>query len=679
MFDVAMAKKAADTVRVLSAEAIQKAKSGHPGMPLGCADYAITLWSKYLRHNPANPEWFGRDRFILSAGHGSMLIYSLLHLFNYGLDMEELKNFRQWGSLTPGHPEFGHTRGVDITTGPLGSGFASGVGMAIAKRRFAAATGLDKSDFFAPKIFVISGDGCMMEGCTGEAASLAGHLKLDELVVFYDDNNISIEGNTAIAFTEDVAKRFEAYNWRVLRIANANDIAQCDAALAEAVKSDGRPTIIVGKTQIGFGAPNKQGKASAHGEPLGDEELAALKLNLNWKEEPFTVPADVKEFCSARVAELGIAAAEWEDKYQAFRKADAERAKVIDSVLEQTVPANIAEELMKAAPLDKPVASRASSGAVLQRAAQLIPALFGGSADLAPSNKSDVKGGGDFTADNPLGRNLHFGVRELAMGLAGNGMALSGFAIPYTATFFVFSDYLKPAIRLAAIQKLHEIYIFTHDSFYVGEDGPTHEPIEQIAMLRTIPGITVIRPAEAHEVAQAWATALQAEGPVALLLTRQDLRPYSEEVAKKVDVSKGAFVVSDDKDFDVIVIATGSEVNLALDAAELLRKEDIRVRVVSMPSQELFLEQDIDYQESVLPSDSDAAIVSIEAGTTYGWHYFADYPIGLDHFGASAPYKKLAQEFGFTPEAIAEEIIDNCFTCDCEDDDCDCGCRHEDK
>ena len=683
MFDVAMAKKTADTIRVLSAEAIQKAKSGHPGMPLGCADYAITLWAKYLRHNPANPDWIGRDRFILSAGHGSMLIYSLLHLFNYGLDMEELKNFRQWGSLTPGHPEYGHTRGVDITTGPLGSGFASGVGMAIAKRRFAASTGLDKSGFFDPKVFVISGDGCMMEGCTGEAASLAGHLKLDELVVFYDDNNISIEGNTAIAFTEDVAKRFEAYNWRVLRIANANDIAQCDAALAEAVKSDGRPTIIIGKTQIGFGAPNKQGKASAHGEPLGDEELAALKQNLNWKEEPFTVPADVRAYCDARVAELKQAASEWEDKYQAFRKADAERAKVIDSFLDQAVPANIAEELLKAVPLDKPVASRASSGAALQRAAQLVPSLFGGSADLSPSNKSDVKGGGDFSAENPLGRNLHFGVRELAMGLAGNGMALSGFAIPYTATFFVFSDYLKPAIRLAAIQKLHEIYIFTHDSFYVGEDGPTHEPIEQIAMLRTIPGVTVIRPAEAHEVAQAWATALQADGPVALLLTRQDLRPYSEEIAKKVDVSKGAFVVSDDENFDIILIATGSEVNLALDAAELLRKQDIRVRVVSMPSQELFLEQDYDYQDSVLPPDSDAPIVSIEAGTTYGWHRFVGVDglaIGLDHFGASAPYKKLAQEFGFTPEGIVEDIMDY-FSCDCDDDDCDCGCHdcHDNK
>ena len=682
MFDAAKAKKAADTIRVLSAEAIQKAKSGHPGMPLGCADYAITLWSKYLRHNPGNPDWIGRDRFILSAGHGSMLIYSLLHLFNYGLDMEEIKNFRQWGSRTPGHPEFGHTRGVDITTGPLGSGFSSGIGMAIAKRRFAACTGLDKSGFFDPKVFVICGDGCMMEGCTSEAASLAGHLKLDELVVFYDDNDISIEGNTGIAFTEDVAARFKAYNWRVLNIENANDVAQCDAALAEAVKSDGRPTLIIGRTQIGFGAPNKQGKASAHGEPLGDEELAALKKNLNWTEEPFTVPAEVREFCDARVTELEFAAAEWEKQFQAFLDADAERAKLVKSFLSCEVPANIAEELLKAVPLDKPVASRASSGAALQRAAQLVPALFGGSADLAPSNKSDVKGGGDFTADNPTGRNLHFGVRELAMGLAGNGMALSGFAIPYTATFFVFSDYLKPAIRLAAIQKLHQIYIFTHDSFYVGEDGPTHEPIEQIAMLRTIPGMTVIRPAEAHEVAQAWATALQADGPVALLLTRQDLRPYSEEIAKKVDVSKGAFVVSDDEDFDLILIATGSEVNLALDAAELLRKEDIRVRVVSMPSQELFLEQDYDYQDSVLPPDSDAAVVSIEAGTTYGWHRFVGVDglaIGLDHFGASAPYKKLAQEFGFTPEGIVEDIKDF-FSCDCgcDDGDCDCGC-HGDK
>lgn len=676
MYNEELAKKSANTIRVLAAEAIQKAKSGHPGMPLGCADYAFTLWDKYLRHNPANPKWIGRDRFILSAGHGSMLIYSLLHLFNYGLTKEDLQNFRQWGSLTPGHPEYGHTAGVDITTGPLGSGFASAVGMAIAKRRFAALTGLDKTAFYNPRIFVISGDGCMMEGCSSEAASLAGHLKLDELVVFYDDNTISIEGSTGLAFSEDVAARFEAFNWRIIRVANANDAAQCDAALAQAMKSDGRPTLIVGKTTIGFGAPNKQGKSSSHGEPLGDEELAALRKNLNFTEEPFTVPADVRAYCDARCAELEKAASAWDREFQAFLDADPARAKVVSSFLNAEVPADIEEELLKVAPVDKPVASRASSGTVLQKAAELVPALFGGAADLAPSTKSDIKGGGDFSADNPAGRNIHFGVRELAMGLAGNGMALFGTAIPYTSTFFVFSDYMKPAIRLAALQKLHEIYIFTHDSFYVGEDGPTHEPIEQIAMLRSIPGVTVIRPAEAHEVAQAWACALKADGPVVLLFTRQNLEPYSPEMARKADVSKGAFVIEDEKDFDLILLATGSEVNLALQAAALLRKDDVRVRVVSMPSQELFLKQDFDYQDAVLPED--CPVVSIEAASTFGWNRFANFTIGLDHFGSSAPYKVLAEKFGFTPEGIVSQI-EEFFSCDDDDcdceDGCDCNCR----
>ncbi|MBE6388620.1 MAG: transketolase [Lentisphaerae bacterium] len=671
-----MAKKTADTIRVLSAEAIQKAKSGHPGMPLGCADYAAVLWSKYLRHDPSTPGWIGRDRFILSAGHGSMLIYSLLHLFEYGLDMEELKNFRQWGSLTPGHPELGHTEGVDITTGPLGSGFASAVGMSIANRYFAARTGLDKTDFYSNKIFIISGDGCMMEGATSEAASLAGHLKLDDLIVFYDDNTISIEGSTGIAFTEDVAARFAAYNWRVIRCDNANDIAQCDAALAEAVKSDGRPTIIVGKTQIGFGAPNKQGKASAHGEPLGDEELAALRANLGYTEPAFTVAGDVKAYCSSCVAASKAQAAEWNAKFQAFRDADPAKAALIDQYLNQSVPENILEELLKVAPVDKPTASRASSGAILQKAAELVPALFGGAADLAPSTKSNIKNETDFAPGNYAGRNIHFGVRELAMGLAANGMAANGTAIPYSSTFFVFSDYMKPAIRLAAIQKLHQIYIFTHDSFYVGEDGPTHEPIEQIAMLRSIPGVTVIRPAEAHEVAGAWAAALQADGPVALLLTRQDLRPYDAETAKNVNVARGAFVVSDDEDFDLVLLATGSEVNLALDAAELLRQEDVKVRVVSMPSQELFLQQDFEYQEEVLPSYS--TVVSIEAASTFGWERFTGLEglnIGLNHFGASAPYKVLAEKFGFTAQGIVDQIKDY-FSCD--DDDCDCTCGDDD-
>ena len=675
MFDQKKALQAANTIRMLSAEAIQKAKSGHPGMPLGCADFAFTLWYKYMRHNPKNPGWIGRDRFVLSAGHGSMLEYSLLHLFEYGLSMDELRNFRQWGSLTPGHPEYGHAAGVDVTSGPHGRGFASAVGMAIANRYFAAKTGLDATGLFNNKIFVISGDGCMMEGATSEAASLAGHLALDELVVFYDDNQITIEGQTGIAFTEDVAARFAAYNWRVIRCANANDIAQCDAALADAVNSDGRPTLIIGKTSIGFGAPNKQGKSSAHGEPLGDAEVEALRKNLGMPEEPFFVAPEVREFLRTRVAELETAAAEWEKEFQKFLDADAERAKLVYAFLNKSVPANITEELLKVVPLDKPVASRASSGIALQKAAELIPALFGGAADLAPSTKTDIKGGGDFSAQNRAGRNIHFGVRELAMGLAGNGMALNGTAIPYTSTFFVFSDYMKPAIRLAALQQLHEIYVFTHDSFYVGEDGPTHEPIEQIAMLRTIPGLTVIRPAEAHEVAQAWGAALLAKGPVALLLTRQDLAPYDAETAAKVDVSRGAFIISDEEDFDIVLVATGSEVNLALQTTELLRKEGVRVRVVSMPSQELFLAQSEEYREEILPSWC-PCYVSIEAGSTYGWHRFigADgLAIGLDHFGASAPYKVLAEKFGFTPQAVFDRIKEH-FGCEEGDDDCDCGC-----
>ncbi len=689
MIDLAITRRLADTIRMLSADAIQKARSGHPGMPLGCADFAAVLWSRYLRFNPHNPEWMGRDRFVLSAGHGSMLLYSLLHLYEFGLTIDDLKSFRQWNSLTPGHPERGVTDGVDVTTGPLGSGFASAVGMAIANRNFKARTGLDESDLMNRKTFVISGDGCMMEGCTSEAASLAGTLALDELVVFYDDNSISIEGSTDLAFSEDVGARFKAYHWRVLKIENANDIAQCDATLAEALVSDGRPTLIIGKTRIGYGAPTKEGKASSHGEPLGVEEVEALRTRLGMPSTPFTVPEEVQQFCQKRVQELEQQAADWEKRFEAFLEADPERCKLIYSFLGCTVPDNLQSELLKVADTSKPLASRAVSGAVLQRVASLVPALFGGAADLAPSTKSNVKDGGDFSKENPAGRNLHFGVRELAMGLAANGMALNGTAIPYVSTFFVFSDYLKPAIRLAALQHLHVIYIFTHDSFYVGEDGPTHEPIEQMAMLRSIPGVTVIRPAEAHETAQAWAEALKADGPVVLLLTRQELEPFAPELASKVEVGRGAYVVSpsDGEETDVTLIATGSEVNLALKVAEILRKNVIGTQVVSMPSQELFLQQDSKYQESVLPSEC-LCFVSIEAGSTYGWHRFVGregLTIGIDHFGASAPYKVLAQEFGFTPEGVIERIREH-FTyeddedddCCCGDDDCDCDCDCED-
>ncbi|MBN2640807.1 MAG: transketolase [Victivallales bacterium] len=670
--DRKVTKKAADTVRILSAEAIQKAKSGHPGTPMGCADYAFTLWSKYLRHNPKNPKWLGRDRFVLSAGHGSMLVYSLLHLFEYGLSMEELKSFRQWGSLTPGHPEYNHTPGVDITTGPLASGLGSAVGMAIAAKYFAAKTGLDKAGLDDNKIYVICGDGCMMEGNSSEAGSLAGHLKLDNIVAFYDDNEISIEGSTELAFSEEVAARFASFNWRIIHVADANDLDQVDNALAQAQNSDGRPTLIVGKTKIGFGSPNKQGKSSAHGEPLGEDEVNATKQNLGWTEEPFTVPAEVKAALAERVAELENEAAQWDKKFQTFLEEDKERAAYISKLINRTVPEDILEQLLAVAPVDKPIATRASGGAILQKAAELVPALLGGAADLAPSTKSDIKGEKSFSAECLDGRNIHFGVRELGMGMCGNGMALYETCIPYTSTFAVFSDYMKPAMRLAAIQKLHEIYIFTHDSFYVGEDGPTHEPIEQLTMMRTIPDFTVIRPAEAHEAAHAWAAALKADGPVALMLTRQDLKPFSKELAANIDVEKGAYVLDSDEQYEITLIATGSEVNLALEAAEVIRNSAVGVRVVSMPSMDLFLKQSKEYQDSVLDPACKAR-VSIEAGTTFGWHRFVGdegLAIGLDHFGASAPYSKLAEEFGFTVEGVIEKIQNHfmrgaCGGCNC--------------
>ena len=658
MSDFTFEKKAADTVRVLSAEAIQKANSGHPGMPLGCADIGISLFYKYMKHNPKNPNWMGRDRFVLSAGHGSMLIYSLLHLFEYGLPMEELKNFRQWGSLTPGHPEYGHTTGVEITTGPLGSGLASAVGMAISSKYFGAVTGLEKTDLMNNKIYVIAGDGCMMEGSTSEAASLAGHQKLDNLVCFYDDNSITIEGSTNLAFSEDIPKRFEAYGWRVITCANANDPAQVDAAIAESIESDGRPTLVICKTQIGFGAPNKQGKSSAHGEPLGTDEVAELKKNLGYPEEEFYVSDEVREKLAARVKELEAEEAAWNAKFAEFKAANPESAELIDKMMNKEVPADILEQLLEAAPTDKAIATRASGGAVLQKAAELVPALYGGAADLAPSTKTDIKGADSFLPECRTGRNFHFGVRELGMGLAGNGMALFGGCIPYTSTFFVFSDYMKPAIRLAALQKLHEVYVFTHDAFFVGEDGPTHEPIEQIAMLRSIPDLTVIRPADANEVAHAWTAALKADGPVVLLLTRQNLEPIPEDLTANIALDKGAYVLTEDEGFDTIVIATGSEVNTALSAVEILRKEGKKIRLVSMPSQELFLKQDKEYQESVLPS-SCRKRVSVEAASTFGWQRFVGMDglsIGLDHFGASAPASKLAEEFGFTPEKVADKI-----------------------
>lgn len=662
MADYTLEKLAADTIRVLSAESVQKAKSGHPGMPMGCADFAFLLWYKYMKYNPKNPKWLGRDRFILSAGHGSNLQYMLLHLFGYNLPMEEIKSFRQWGSLTPGHPEYGHTEGVEVTTGPLGSGFASVVGMAIAAKNFSARTGLDKTGLMNHKFYVVSSDGGMMEGTTHEAAAIAGHLKLDNIVCFYDDNSITIEGSTSLAFSENVAKRYEAYGWRIINLDDANDMAKVDKALAEAQKSDGRPVLIIGKTIIGYGSPAKAGKHTSHGEPLGEDEVVAVKEKLGLQDNPpFNVPSEVKGIISKRIGELTAEASKWDREFQSYLEKNPASAKMVSDLTQKNLPENLLQELIKATPVDKPVASRVSGGMVLNRAADLIPSLMGGAADLAPSTKTLIKNTTSFSASDRAGRNMHFGVRELGMAFCANGMALYGTTIPYVATFLVFSDYMKPAIRLGAIQGLHEVFVYTHDSFYVGEDGPTHEPIEHISMLRTIPGMTVIRPAEANEVAHAWYAALKSKGPVALLLTRQDLAPIAPVLVKNIDVSKGAYVLSCDKGFELIIIATGSEVELALKSADMLRKEGKKVRVVSMPCQEYFNAQDKSYRDSVLPPSCKKK-VSIEAGTTYGWKAFVGDDglcIGIDHFGASAPYKVLADKFGFTPEKVTAKIKDH--------------------
>ena len=650
-------KKAVDTVRLLAADGVQKANSGHPGMPMGTADYAFTLWNDFLRFNPADPEWIGRDRFVLSAGHGSMLIYSLLHLFGFGLTIDDLKTFRQFGSKCAGHPEHGHTAGVEVTTGPLASGLASAVGMAIGLKQFKARIGACDC-LFNQKVYVISGDGCIMEGTSHEACALAGHLKLDNLILFYDDNGITIEGSTALAHTENVGERFAAYGWNVLRI-DGQDIRQIRAAIEMARVTKGKPTIIIGKTIIGKGSPNLAGKEACHGAPLGEAELAATKEALGFDpKESFVVPAEVRELCNQTIAAKKAAAAEWDAKFAEFKaKMTPETTALFNALVKPELPADLESQLLSAIP-DKDKASRESSGAVMQKVAALVPAFVGGAADLAPSTKTYLKGLGDFGPETPAGRNFHYGVRELGMGLISNGLALTG-AIPFSSTFMVFSDYMKPAIRLAALQKLHEIYVFTHDSFFVGEDGPTHQPIEQLAMFRTIPGLVTIRPAEANETALAWAAAMRADGPVVLCFTRQTLRNLPADVVKnRMAVDKGAYVVSGDEGFDVILIGTGSEVNVAIDAAALLAEKGIKARVVSMPSWELFERQSAEYKESVLPSACEKR-VSIEAGSTFGWAKYVGTKglcLGLDHFGDSAPYKFLADKYGFTGPKVAEAV-----------------------
>lgn len=642
-----------NAIRILTAEGVQKAKSGHPGMPMGAAPAAYAIWGKEMKHNPADPKWPNRDRFVLSSGHGSMLLYSLLHLFGYGLKIDDLKQFRQFGSLTPGHPEYGHTRGVETTTGPLGQGIANAVGMAMAEKHLAAKFNREGFNVVDHYTYCILGDGCMMEGISHEACSLAGTLQLNKLIAVYDDNEISIEGNTDIAFREDVPARFRAYGWNVIDVKEGNCWKQVDAALKLAKKSD-KPTLVVTHTAIGYGSP-KQGMSSAHGEPLGEENIAITKKNLGWPcEEPFGVPEEVYE-CTAKTIEDGAKAqAKWEKLFAEYAKQYPDLKAEWDVWFSDELPVDLTKDEDLFA-FEGKSATRNSSGVVLNKLAERIPNLFGGSADLAPSNKSNMKGKGDFSAETPEGQNLHFGVREHAMAAICNGIKLHGGLRPYCATFFVFSDYMKNAMRMASIMNLGIPYILTHDSIGVGEDGPTHQPIEQLAGLRAVPGMIVYRPADSKEVAAGWIAAMTENHPVCLVLTRQDLPLYDKS---GLDALKGGYILSDSEKAtpDVLLMASGSEVEPCVEAQKLLKEQGIDARVISMPSFELFERQSDEYKESVMPK-AVRARVAVEAAATFGWHKYVGLDgavIGLDHFGASAPYKFLFKEYGFTAENVAE-------------------------
>lgn len=648
-----------NTIRTLAMDGVQKANSGHPGMPMGMAAAAYVLWTRFLRHNPKNPRWADRDRFVLSAGHGSMLLYSLLHLTGYeDFPLDQLKRFRQWGSMTPGHPESELSPAIETTTGPLGQGFANGVGLAIGADFLAAHFNRDGYDLFDYHIYAIVSDGDLMEGVASEAASLAGHLKLGRLIYLYDDNEISIDGSTSLAFTEDRAKRFEAYGWHVQSVADGNDLEAIDAAI-RAAQADLRPSIIAVKSIIGYGSPNRQGTAKAHGEPLGPEELALSKKNLGWPyEEPFTVPAEsLRHFRQAldRGAKLE---ADWEAKFDAYAATHPEAAAEWRQWASGKLPAGW-QAAMPVFPADKPMATREASGKALNAFAKALPMLLGGSADLRPSNNTYLDGLPAFQAESRGGRNFHFGVREHAMGSVMNGIALTRPLIPYGGTFMIFYDYMRPPVRLAAMMGLGTIYVYTHDSIGLGEDGPTHQPIEQLAGLRSVPNLTLIRPADANETAVAWRVAIeQRHSPTALALTRQKLPVYDRaKYASAEGLTRGAYVLSDSPTgtVDVILIATGSEVAVAVEAQDLLAAEKIGARVVSLPSWQLFDKQSQAYRDEVLPPGIEARI-AIEAGVSFGWERYVGTRgiiIGLDRFGASAPYQTLMEQFGFTGANVA--------------------------
>jgi len=653
-----------NTIRVLSAECVEKAKSGHPGMPMGAAPMAYVLWTKFLKHNPHHPAWFNRDRFVLSAGHGSMLLYSLLHLTGYDLPLSELFNFRQWESKTPGHPEYGLTPGVETTTGPLGQGFANGVGMAIAERYLAATFNRPGYEIINHFTYAIVSDGDLMEGISHEAASLAGHLRLGNLICLYDDNHISIEGSTELAFTEQRTARFKAYGWHVQQVEDGNDLDAIEKAIVSAQKETRKPSFIAVRTQIGYGSPNKQGKASAHGEPLGKEELTLTKQQLGWPlEVEFSVPDEALRVFRAAVEQGKAEEGRWTSLFDRYRKAFPDQAKTLDQWMKRELPEGWEADI-PAFPADpKGAATRAASGNVLNALAKRIKNLVGGSADLAPSNQTLIKGEGDFQAEQFGSRNFRFGVREHGMGAILNGMALHGGMIPYGGTFLIFSDYMRPAIRLAALMQLQVIYVFTHDSIGLGEDGPTHQPVEQLAALRAIPNLTVLRPCDSSETAEAWRFALNhRNGPVALVLTRQGVPVLDRTVfAPAAGLQQGAYVLADFPKGNpgLLLIASGSEVHIAIEAANKLGQKGISCRIVSMPSRELFDKQPESYRRHVIAPEITARI-AIEAGRSQGWWRYVGEKgdvVGIEHFGASAPYQVLYEKFGITADRVVEKAL----------------------
>jgi transketolase len=666
-----------NTIRILSADAVQNANSGHPGMPMGAAAMAYTLWTQFLKHNPKDPHWFDRDRFVLSAGHGSMLLYSLLHLTGYDVSLDDLKQFRKWDSKTPGHPERAHTAGVEVSTGPLGQGFSNGVGMAIAEAWLAARYNRPGHRIVDHYTYAICGDGDLMEGITQEAASLAGHLRLGKLIYLYDRNHITLAGATDLVFTEDVAKRFDAYGWHTRPVADGNDTEEVAKAIREAQQETGRPSLILVRTHIGYGSPKKQDTFGSHGSPLGEDELAATKTALGWPTtDKFYVPQESVDYFRQAVSKGAKVQKDWSERFQAYKSAFPKEAAEFEMIVAGKLPADWNADLPKWQLTDKAIATRVAGGQALNGLAKRIPNIIGGSADLNPSTNTALKGMGDFQPPEYAGpgtqgavggewgyggRNIAFGVREHAMAAAVNGMAAHGGVLPFGATFMVFSDYMKPSIRLASMSGLKCVYVFTHDSVGVGEDGPTHEPVEQLAGLRAIPGLNVMRPADPNETAEAWAFAVRHNGPSLLALTRQSVPHLDRSNARNADVSKGAYILSEAEGGapDVILIGTGSEVSLCAKAQEKLKNYGVKARVVSMPSWNLFEAQDAAYRESVLPK-AIRKRVTVEAGSTLGWQKWAGDEgtvIGLDRYGASAPGGEILRNLGFTAEHVTAAAL----------------------